>query len=85
MFVRRLTIHLNRTSDGSLVADIRTDSNGNNLNMSEEYNTVGLPHIVELPNPDDDFPLRRFYIPWPGSITENTLRAEQGLSKRTAY
>ena len=69
-----------RYTDEGLVADIRND-----MNMSEEYNTTGLYHVVELPNPNGDMAIRKFHIPWPGSFTENALRAEHGLRNRVAY
>ncbi|MBU5451519.1 RHS repeat-associated core domain-containing protein, partial [Acetivibrio sp. MSJd-27] len=72
-------------TNNGLIADIRYDNNGNRLNISEEYNTVGLYHIVGYPNPVGSSMIYRFYIPWPNSLTENTLRAEQGLNKRIAY
>ena len=67
------------TSTG-LMADIRGD-----LNMQEEYKTVGLFHVVAYPTHIGSITLPMFYIPWLGSLTENALRAEQGLSRRTAY
>ena len=74
-----------RYTNKGLVMDDRYNANGDKLNISEEYNTVGLAHVVEFPNPNGVYAFRRFYLPWPGSLTENTLRAEQGLNKRTAY
>ena len=55
------------------------------LNVSEEYNTTGLYYIVETPNPNGALAIRKFYVPRPGTLTENALRAEQGLKRRTAY
>ena len=63
-----------------LVADIRE-----NLSVSEEYNTVGLAHIVEYSNFQNGHTYRRFYLPMPGALTENALRTEQKLTLRTAY
>lgn len=63
-----------------LAVDIRED-----LNASDEYNTVGLYHVVEYPAVGNGIAIRRFYIPLPGSLNENTLRAEHGLTNRTAY
>ena len=69
-----------RYTNTGLAVDIRGD-----LNISEEYNTVGLYHVVEYPAVGNGSAIRRFYIPWKGALTENTLRAEQGLTNRTAY
>lgn len=69
-----------RYTNTGLEVDIRGD-----LNVSEEYNTVGLYHVVEFPANDEGFNYRRFYIPLPGALTENTLRAEHGLNSRIAY
>ena len=68
-----------RYTNNGLVADIRGE-----LNMAEEYGTVGLSHVVEYPAVAG-VGVRRLYIPWPGSLNENTLRAEQMLTKRTEY
>ena len=70
---------------GELAADIRYDADGNRLNISEEYNTVGLHYIVEYPNSIGGIAIRRISIPWPGTLTENTLRTENGLNERIAY
>lgn len=67
-------------TESGLVADIR-----GGLNMAEEYNTVGLHHIVEYATNSAGIAIRRIYMPWPGSLTENTLRAEHGLTERKAY
>ena len=69
----------NRTDVG-IIKNVRGD-----LNVSEEYNTVGLPHIVEYPNPNGGLAIRRFYLPYPGVLSENELRLENGLNKRIAY
>lgn len=69
-----------RHTNKGLAIDIR-----GNLNVSEEYNTVGLYYVVEYPAVGNEIPTRKFYVPLPGSLTENTLRAEHGLAKRMAY
>ena len=66
------------TDTGAVLDDCR-------WNVFEEYVTTGLPCIVELPANSSGVSVRRFYIPFPNSLNENTLRVEQGLSQRLVY
>jgi len=42
----------------------------NGLNMSEEYNTVGLHHIIEFNYPNTGIITRKFYVPSSNALTE---------------
>lgn len=58
-----------------------------NLNLAEEYNTVGLTYfapVLLLMRPDLNNILG-VHIPSSFMVSENILRSEQGLAKRTAY
>ena len=64
------------------------------LNINEEYSTVGLIYYVPasiLVKPDANKVINSWIRKTPlvsilpFKITENTLRAEQGLARRTAY